>query len=117
MVMMLDAAAPFAGHLPKRDDLVYFVTHPCHPPVFNDETDLDAKRDYFGGIAAKQHIVCSLMQGPDSAYALGERDRTRDLGAGHALSPGDAGTDGAAGAWPFGDCLRNSAGGDARSDG
>jgi D-apionate oxidoisomerase len=73
MVMMLDAAAPFAGHLPKRDDLVYFVTHPCHPPVFNDETDLDAKRDYFGGIAAKQHIVCSLMQGPDSAYALGEQ--------------------------------------------
>jgi hypothetical protein len=73
MVMMLDAAAPFAGHLPKRNDLVYFVTHPCHPPVFNDETDLDAKRDYFGGIAAKQHIVCSLMQGPDSAYALGER--------------------------------------------
>ena len=72
MIMTLDAAAPFAGHLPKRDDLVYFVTHPCHPPVFNDETDLDAKRDYFGGIAAKQHIVCSLMQGPESAYALGE---------------------------------------------
>ena len=49
MVMALDAAAPFAGHLPKRDDLVYFITHPCHPPVFNDETDLEAKRDYFGG--------------------------------------------------------------------
>ena len=73
MIMALDAAAPFAGHLPKRDDLVYFVTHPCHPPVFNDETDLDAKRDYFGGIAAKQHIVCALMQGPESAYALGEQ--------------------------------------------
>ena len=73
MIMTLDAAAPFAGHLPKRDDLSYFVTHPCHPPVFNDETDLDAKRDYFGGIAAKQHIVCSLMQGPESAYALGEQ--------------------------------------------
>jgi hypothetical protein len=73
MMMALDAAAPFAGHLPKRDDLTYFVTHPCHPPVFNDETDLEAKRDYFGGIAAKQHIVCSLMQGPESAYALGEQ--------------------------------------------
>jgi hypothetical protein len=72
IIMTLDAAAPFAGHLPKRDDLVYFVTHPCHPPVFNDETNLDAKRDYFGGIAAKQHIVCSLMQGPESAYTLGE---------------------------------------------
>jgi D-apionate oxidoisomerase len=73
LVMTLDAAAPFAGHLPKRDDLSYFVTHPCHPPIFNDETNLDAKRDYFGGVAAKQHIVCSLMQGPESDYALGEQ--------------------------------------------
>jgi D-apionate oxidoisomerase len=73
MIMVLDAAAPFAGHLSNRDDLTYFVTHPCHPPVFNDETDLEAKRDYFGGISAKQHIVCSLMQGPESAYALGEQ--------------------------------------------
>src|SRR6202167_4390510 len=69
MVMVLDAAAPFAGHLPKRDDLVYFVTRPCHPPVFNDETDLEAKRDYFGGITAKQHIVCSLIQGAESSCA------------------------------------------------
>ncbi|WP_131113215.1 phosphogluconate dehydrogenase C-terminal domain-containing protein [Lichenihabitans psoromatis] len=72
MVVALDAAAPFAGHLPERADLIYFVTHPCHPPIFNDETDMEAKTDYFGGVAAKQHIVSSLMQGPDSAYALGE---------------------------------------------
>ena len=72
MVVVLDAAAPFAGHLPARDDLTYFVTHPCHPPIFNDETDPAAKRDFFGGIAAKQHIVSALMQGPEEAYALGE---------------------------------------------
>ncbi|MBZ7926397.1 NAD(P)-binding domain-containing protein [Ensifer adhaerens] len=72
MVVALDAAAPFAGHLPARTDLTYFVTHPCHPPIFNDETDPAAKRDFFGGIAAKQHIVSALMQGPESAYALGE---------------------------------------------
>ena len=72
MVIALDAAAPFAGHLPKRDDLTYFVTHPCHPPIFNDETEMAAKTDYFGGIAAKQHIVSALMQGPEEAYALGE---------------------------------------------
>jgi pyrroline-5-carboxylate reductase len=72
MVMVLDAAAPFAGHLPQRPDLTYFVTHPCHPPIFNDETDIAAKTDYFGGIAAKQHIVSALMQGPESAYAVGE---------------------------------------------
>ncbi len=72
MVIVLDAAAPFAKELPERDDLVYFVTHPCHPPVFNDEVAPEAKRDFFGGIAAKQHIVCTLMQGPETAYALGE---------------------------------------------
>ena len=72
MVIVLDAAAPFAKELPERDDLIYFVTHPCHPPVFNDEVETEAKRDFFGGIAAKQHIVCTLMQGPESAYALGE---------------------------------------------
>ena len=72
MVVVLDAAAPFAGHLPKRDDLTYFVTHPCHPPIFNDETEMHAKTDYFGGIAAKQHIVSALMQGPEGDYALGE---------------------------------------------
>jgi D-apionate oxidoisomerase len=72
MVVALDAAAPFAGHLPDRPDLVYFVTHPCHPPIFNDETEAAARNDHFGGIAAKQHIVNALMQGPESAYALGE---------------------------------------------
>jgi D-apionate oxidoisomerase len=72
MVVALDAAAPFAGHLPARPDLTYFVTHPCHPPIFNDETDLAAKNDHFGGVSAKQHIVSALMQGPDSAYDLGE---------------------------------------------
>lgn len=72
MVVVLDAAAPFAGHLPERPDLTYFVTHPCHPPIFNDETEMDAKLDRFGGIAAKQHIVSALMQGPEEHYALGE---------------------------------------------
>ena len=72
MVVILDAAAPFAGHLPERPDLVYFVTHPCHPPIFNEETDPAAKRDFFGGVAARQHIVSALMQGPEEAYGLGE---------------------------------------------
>jgi hypothetical protein len=72
MVVVLDAAAPFAGHLPERPDLTYFVTHPCHPPIFNDETEMAAKLDRFGGVAAKQHIVSALMQGPEEHYALGE---------------------------------------------
>jgi hypothetical protein len=47
------------------------VTHPCHPPLFNDEAEAHAREDHFGGVA-KQHIVCALMQGPENAYALGE---------------------------------------------
>jgi D-apionate oxidoisomerase len=68
-VVMLDAAAPHAGELPDRADISYFVTHPCHPPIFNDETDPQAKADCFGGMHAKQHIVCALMQGPEAHYA------------------------------------------------
>ncbi|HEV7276345.1 MAG TPA: phosphogluconate dehydrogenase C-terminal domain-containing protein [Devosiaceae bacterium] len=72
VVIMLDAAAPHAGELPERRDVSYFITHPCHPPIFNDETDMAAKNDFFGGVAAKQNIVCALMQGPEEHYALGE---------------------------------------------
>jgi len=72
MVICLDPAAPFAGVLPERPDVSYFVTHPCHPPVFHDETDPEARRDFFGGVRAKQNIVCALMQGPEEDYARGE---------------------------------------------
>lgn len=72
IVVILDAAAPYAGHLPERADITYFVTHPCHPPIFNDETDPAAMADRFGGIAAKQHIVNALMQGPEAHYAIAE---------------------------------------------
>jgi hypothetical protein len=71
VVIILDAAAPHSGILPQRDNIAYFVTHPCHPPLFNDETQADARCDHFGGIA-KQHVVCALMQGPEEAYTLGE---------------------------------------------
>lgn len=70
-VIVLDAAAPHAGEMPKRDDITYFVTHPCHPPIFNDE-DNDARTDFFGGVKAKQHIVCALMQGPEEHYVMCE---------------------------------------------
>jgi D-apionate oxidoisomerase len=70
--MTLDPAAALAGDLPKRDDVTYFVTHPCHPNVF-DHFDTSAEReDFFGGVHARQAIVCALMQGPDEHYAIGE---------------------------------------------
>ena len=71
-IIMLDAAAPYAGELPDRDDVTYFITHPCHPPLFNDEVEPEARLDFFGGVKAKQHIVCALMQGPEEHYALCE---------------------------------------------
>ncbi len=70
-VIVLDAAAPHAGEMPDRDDVTYFVTHPCHPPLFNDEEGED-RLDFFGGVKAKQHIVCALMQGPEEHYAMCE---------------------------------------------
>jgi hypothetical protein len=73
MVVCLDAAGPFAGHLPERADVTYFVTHPCHPPIFNDEDTEAGRNDHFGGIAAKQGIVNALMQGPEEHYDLGEK--------------------------------------------
>jgi hypothetical protein len=70
MLMLLDPAAAHAGELPKRDDIAYFIAHPCHPPLINDEVG-EARRDFFG-LIAKQHIVCALMQGSEADYAKGE---------------------------------------------
>ena len=117
MVVALDAAAPFAGHLPARPDLTYFVTHPCHPPIFNDETDIAAKRDHFGGLLAKQHIVSALMQGPESALCTGRGDRQGDLGAGDALASRHCRADGAARTRSVRNGLRDFARRHARGDG
>lgn len=73
MAVTLDPAAPCAGHLPEREDITYFATHPSHPSVFNWEADEKAHFDYFGGIAARQSIVCALIQGPEEDYAVGEQ--------------------------------------------
>lgn len=72
LLIILDAAAPYAGDVPtERDDISIVIGHPCHPPLFNDEIEWDARRDYHGGIA-RQSIVCALMKGPEEAYTLGE---------------------------------------------
>jgi D-apionate oxidoisomerase len=73
MVMMLDPAAAHAGELPSRTDLTYFASHPCHPSVFDHFTTAEEINDFFGGTHARQAIVCSLIQGPEEHYAMGER--------------------------------------------
>ena len=75
MVVTLDPAAPYAGRLPQRNDIVYFVVHPSHPPLFDlmGVDDPEARRDYWGGGKAPQCLVCALMQGDEEDYAKGEK--------------------------------------------
>ncbi len=72
MLILLDPAAPWGGELTERKDITIFVCHPCHPPIVNDETDPQARMDFFGAIKAKQNVVAALMQGPEHDYARGE---------------------------------------------
>lgn len=73
MIVCLDPAAPYAGVIPQRPDITIFVCHPSHPSVFNEETDMAARFDFFGSGKARQPIVCALMTGPEADYAKGER--------------------------------------------
>jgi D-apionate oxidoisomerase len=72
LVVTLDPAAALAGKLFNRKDVSYFITHPCHPSVFNWEPDPEAMKDHFGGTKARQAIVCALMKGSDKDYLIGE---------------------------------------------
>ncbi|MEN9061068.1 phosphogluconate dehydrogenase C-terminal domain-containing protein [Ponticoccus litoralis] len=79
MVVILDAAAPYAGHLPERADITYFVTHPCHPAIYHNEPTEAARLDRFGGVAHPQGVVNALMQGPEEHYATGRPGGQGDL--------------------------------------
>lgn len=72
LLVLLDPAAAHAGVLAMRDDIGYFISHPCHSNIF-DHFETDAERaDFFGGVHARQAIVCALMQGTEAHYGLGE---------------------------------------------
>ena len=114
MVIVLDAAAPAAGHLPDRPDLTYFITHPCHPPLFNDETDMAAKKDYFGGDQGQAAHRQRPDAGTGSGLRQGRGDRQDDLGAGHALAPRHRRAARHAGAGARRDDVRLAAGSHAR---
>jgi D-apionate oxidoisomerase len=72
LAVTLDPAAALAGKLFDRHDMAYFITHPTHPSIFNWEPVEENMKDHFGGIVAKQSIVCSLMRGTDEDYLMGE---------------------------------------------
>jgi hypothetical protein len=73
LVITLDPAAALAGKLYDRQDTAYFITHPCHPSIFNWEPDIEKMKDHFGGVSAKQAIVCALMKGTEKDYTTGEK--------------------------------------------
>ncbi len=73
LVVTLDPAAALAGKLFARDDVAYFITHPAHPSIFNWEPVEEKMKDHFGGIAARQAIVCAIMRGNDADYVRGEK--------------------------------------------
>lgn len=73
LIVTLDPAAAFAGKLLARPDVAYFITHPAHPSIFNWEPEEEKMKDHFGGVAAKQSIVCALMSGSDEDYLIGEK--------------------------------------------
>ncbi|OFY66659.1 MAG: semialdehyde dehydrogenase [Bacteroidetes bacterium RBG_13_42_15] len=72
LVVTLDPAAALAGKLYDRKDISYFITHPCHPSIFNWEPEMEKMKDHFGGDAARQSIVCALMKGNTDDYGKGE---------------------------------------------
>lgn len=72
LAVTLDPAAALAGKLFDRADIAYFITHPTHPSIFNWEPVEEHMKDHFGGVAAKQAIVCSIMRGSSEDYLTGE---------------------------------------------
>lgn len=74
MLILLDPAAAYADVLHDREDISYFLAHPCHPSFFTAETNMDDEdTDWFGGQGRdRQDIVCALHQGPSDDYARGE---------------------------------------------
>lgn len=71
VLVVLDAAAPFAAPLGDDDNVSYFVAHPCHPSVFGAHLTSTGGRDFAGG-QVPQDVVCCLAAGDESAYTLGE---------------------------------------------
>jgi len=71
LLMTLDPAAPLDGQIATRPDVGCVIAHPAHPSIFNWEPTELAFRDFYGGISAKQAIVCALMSGSEADYERG----------------------------------------------
>ncbi len=72
LLIVLDAAAPFAAALGEREDVSYLIAHPAHPSVFAHRRDASGDYDFAGG-RVPQDAVCCLISGEEEAFALGEQ--------------------------------------------
>lgn len=66
--LMEKLGSAYAGELALRDDCTFVATHPCHPALFYEQENDEARRDFFGGIAVKQDIVIALVQGKEELF-------------------------------------------------
>ncbi|MCE5188305.1 MAG: F420-dependent NADP oxidoreductase [Eubacteriales bacterium] len=67
-MIILDPAAAVAREIVLRDDCTFGVAHPCHPSYFLDQDTFEARQDRFGGVAGKQDVVVSKIQGDDARF-------------------------------------------------
>lgn len=72
-VITLDPAAAYMSELTTKESCTYVVTHPCHPALFGEQETEQARKDLFGGIAAKQDIVIALMKGDEEKFLIAEQ--------------------------------------------
>lgn len=76
MIIGLDPGAAYAGVMPIREDIAYFVVHPHHPYLFNTETDENGNLDLFMG-TAHQDCSCAVYKAPEGTediyYEEGEK--------------------------------------------
>ena len=98
LLMTLDPAAPLDGQVP--DARRHRLCHRASLPSIGLQLGADREgfRDFYGGVTAKQAIVCALMYGTEADYERGVEMATRDVCAGdarascHARPDGDART-------------------------
>lgn len=69
-LIMLDAAAAFVDQLPHPGSLTFMIAHPCHPPLFVEQSTSLGHRDFFGGTAL-QDIIVSLASGSRQNFEAG----------------------------------------------
>ena len=87
--ILLDPAAAYDGEMMLRDDCSFVVTHPCHPPLFGEQDSPEARKDYFGGVHAKQDIVVALHRGTEEAWQRAEaicREMFAPVGRAHRVT-------------------------------